>query len=184
VIAATHRSLRKMVRQGSFRADLFYRLNVVRLVLPPLRERSEDIPHLLAHALRKHTPAGRESRSFAPDAIARLQAYQWPGNIRELENIVERLSVVGSGPIAATDLPADMIEPTLELAQLTLDLSKPLRTLLKDLTRDLERQYIERALKRTRGHVGKAAKLCGFCRRSLTMKISEYGIDRKALGGS
>ncbi len=94
IIAATHRDLRTAVRQGLFREDLYYRLNVVPLRIPPLRERSEDIPELITHFLSRAEADGMPAKTFVPDAMARLQDYRWPGNVRELENLVQRLSAL------------------------------------------------------------------------------------------
>ena len=88
IIAATHHDLRIAIRQGLFREDMYYRLNVVPLRIPPLRERSENIPELVAHFLSRAEAAGRPSKNFVPDAMSRLQDYRWPGNVRELENLV------------------------------------------------------------------------------------------------
>ena len=95
VIAATHKDLGEMVKQGEFREDLYYRINVIRMQVPPLRERRDDLPILIDHFLRKHHREGQRARGLAPDALAILGAYAWPGNIRELENEIERLLVLG-----------------------------------------------------------------------------------------
>jgi two-component system, NtrC family, response regulator AtoC len=110
VIAATNRPLADMITQGLFREDLFYRLNVIHLVVPPLRERKDDIPAMIDHFLRRFTAANRSAvEEIAPEAIAALVDYGWPGNVRELENVIERMVVVGRGRIAqVSDLPADL----------------------------------------------------------------------------
>jgi transcriptional regulator with GAF, ATPase, and Fis domain len=108
VIAATNRSLGKLVRRGKFREDLYYRLNVVRIELPPLRDRLEDVPLLATHFAEKYCRPGEQPRPFSPATMQKLLAHSWPGNIRELENAVERASVVARGPsIEPDDLPPD-----------------------------------------------------------------------------
>jgi len=110
VIAATNRNLREMIGQSTFREDLFYRLNVIHLVVPPLRERREDIPSLAKHFLEHFTRrGGYTSREFSPDTLEALTQYTWPGNVRELENVVERLAVtIGRPVIQAEDLPTEI----------------------------------------------------------------------------
>jgi DNA-binding NtrC family response regulator len=105
IIAATNADLRKMVLEGKFREDLFYRLNVITISLPPLRERAEDIPALLDHFLKKFSEENnREGLRFSPEALKILMDYSWPGNVRELENAVERAVVLASGPVLGPDL--------------------------------------------------------------------------------
>ncbi|MDB5309255.1 MAG: DNA-binding response regulator [Gemmataceae bacterium] len=184
VIAATNRPLRKLVRKGQFREDLYYRLNVVRIDLPPLRGRPDDVPALAAYFCHKYARPGNRPKQISPAALDRLGRYPWPGNIRELENAIERACVVN---------PADVIEPAHLPPELNraiagpvpavVDLGRPLRDLLRDTAVRLEKRYIVKALRKTRGHVGRAATLCGYCRRSLTAKIAEYGIDRQSFVG-
>ena len=114
VIAATNRPLADMIAQGLFREDLFYRLNVIHLVVPPLRERKEDIPAMIDHFLRRFMATNRSVvEEIAPDAMSALVDYNWPGNVRELENVIERMVVVGRGRIAQlTDLPLDLRSKT------------------------------------------------------------------------
>jgi transcriptional regulator with PAS, ATPase and Fis domain len=107
IISATNRPLMDMARLGTFREDLFYRLNVISVRVPPLRERLDDIPPLAEYFLRKYTSS--EHRQFTPDAIAALQSFPWPGNVRQLQNVVQRLAITGGdGPITAADLPSDI----------------------------------------------------------------------------
>src|SRR5688572_24778818 len=110
VVAATNRNLRDMIGQGTFREDLFYRLNVIHLLVPPLRERKEDIPDLANHFLRHFTKSGAYiAREIAPDAMLALVQYPWPGNVRELENVIERLAVTaGSETVGAEHLPVEI----------------------------------------------------------------------------
>jgi DNA-binding NtrC family response regulator len=181
VIAATNRPLRKMVRKGQFRDDLYYRLNVVRIDLPPLRARADDIPALAEHFARKYARPGFPPKRLSPAALERLTRYPWPGNIRELENVIERACVIHTGDvIEPAHLPPELNRAAVGGVPHALDLSRPLRDLLRESTARLEKRYIVKALKKTRGHVGRAARICGYCRRSLTAKIAEYKIDRLA----
>src|SRR6185295_1846003 len=101
VIAATHKDLSEMVKKSEFREDLFYRINVIRIQVPPLRDRRDDLPILIDHFMKKHRRDGQRARALASEALAVLQAYHWPGNIRELENEIERLLVLGRSRRAA-----------------------------------------------------------------------------------
>jgi DNA-binding NtrC family response regulator len=181
VIAATNRPLERLVRQGKFREDLYYRLNVVKLELPTLRERPEDIPLLATHFVEKYTPRGEPPRQIAPAVMELLQRYRWPGNIRELENAIERACVTcRDGTITVENLPPELSTPPSARLPVDVDIERPLPELLRQAITDVERQYIRKALRKTRGNVGRCARLCGLSRRSLTYKIAEYAIDRKA----
>jgi len=185
VVAATNQPLRKLVRLGRFREDLYYRLNVVRLDLPPLRARAEDIPALVEHFCRKYARPGAEPKTATAEALERLTRYPWPGNVRELENAVERACVVHPGAVLDSGhLPPEVNRAASGPMPVRVDLARPLKDVLRDVTARIEKRYIRRALRKTRGHVGRAAKLCGYCRRSLTAKIAEYHIDRRAFAGS
>jgi DNA-binding NtrC family response regulator len=178
VIAATNRGLPGLVKRGKFREDLYYRLNVVKINLPPLRERPEDIPLLATHFTSKHARVGETPRPLAPEAMEKLLNHPWPGNIRELENAIERACVTARGPsIQPEDLPLEMVQVRGADAP-SIDLSKPLPELLRELSRDLERRYLVKALKKSRGNVGRCAKLCGLSRRSISAKLVEYQIDK------
>jgi transcriptional regulator with PAS, ATPase and Fis domain len=173
VIAATNADLGKMVREATFREDLFYRLNVVAVQLPPLRERLEDIPLLVARFIEKLQPAGegRESIVVSQDAMRRLMAYKWPGNVRQLENIIERALALSGGRrrIDVDDLPAEIrgeeVAPTLTpgLPESGVDLPA--------LVLDFERHLIDQALTRTEGNRGAAARLLGLKRTTLVEKL-------------
>jgi DNA-binding NtrC family response regulator len=179
VIAATNRSLPRLVKEGKFREDLFYRLNVVKIDLPPLRDRPDDIPVLATHFAQKYAPAGAPPKSISPEAMQVLLNYSWPGNIRELENAIERACVTSrDAVIEPSNLPAEVVAPNKIKSPFTIDLSKPLTEHLQEMTAQIEKNYIRRALKKTRGHVGKCAQICGLSRRSITAKIAEYGLDK------
>jgi two-component system, NtrC family, response regulator AtoC len=179
VVAATNRSLLRLVRKGSFREDLYYRLNVVRIALPPLRERPEDIPLLATHFAQKYTPEGQKQRGISPEAMEELLNYRWPGNVRELENAIERACVTSRDEmIVVENLPPDLLTPLRSAESVQVDLSKPLLELLREMTATIEQQYIRKALKKARGSVSRCATICGLSRRSMTTKIAEHKIDK------
>ncbi|HEU4988852.1 MAG TPA: sigma-54 dependent transcriptional regulator [Gemmatimonadaceae bacterium] len=172
VIAATSRDLEAEVAAGRFRADLFYRVNVVRLHLPPLRERRTDIPEL-AHAMvqRFNERLELHVRGFAAAAMQRLMEYPWPGNVRELENVIERAMVLTeSEQIGVDQLPLEVRDPSTETLPDDDDLS------VKRRTQSLERALIQRALAQTDGNRTRAAKLLDLSHRALLYKIREYGL--------
>jgi two-component system NtrC family response regulator len=168
------------VQRGKFREDLYYRLNVLRIELPPLRDRLEDIPLLATHFAAKHARSGETPKTVAPAAMEKLLAYHWPGNIRELENAIERACVVARGPsIEPSDLPTDLHSLTPSAGFVPrIDLSRQLPDLIREVTAQLEKRYILKALKKTRGNVMRTAKICGLSRRSISAKLAEYGIDK------
>ena len=165
VIAATHQDLQESIRNRSFRQDLFYRLNVIHLEVPPLRERPEDIPLLAEHFLRRYaTETGKKIDSFHPEALAAMRRHSWPGNIRELENAIERAVVVGNGrQIKPGDLPF-VFAPggPEEVANLPLD--------------EIERRHIALVLAAEGGHISNAAKVLKINRNTLYEKIKKYGL--------
>ncbi len=172
VIAATSRDLEAEVAAGRFRADLFYRVNVVRVHLPPLRERREDIPEL-AHTMvqRFNDRLNLQVRGFAPAAMRLLIEYPWPGNVRELENVVERAMVLAeSKEIGVDQLPADVRAPSVQAHPEADDLS------VKRQTHLLERELIRRALEQTGGNRTRAARLLELSHRTLLYKLREYGL--------
>jgi DNA-binding NtrC family response regulator len=180
LVAATNKSLARLVRQGKFREDLYYRVNVVRIELPPLRQRPEDVPLLAAHFAAKYARAGEAPKQFTPAAMEIFLNYDWPGNVRELENVVERACVVARAEkIEAEHLSPELSQPRKPRTSFKVDLSRPLPELLRQTNESLERQYIEKALEKTGGNVSRCAEICGLSRRSLTAKIAEYQIARK-----
>ncbi|MEA1921116.1 MAG: sigma-54 dependent transcriptional regulator [Pseudomonadota bacterium] len=176
-IAATNRNLQDAVNSGEFRQDLFYRLNVIRIDLPPLRRRQEDIPLLLKHFLQQYGHEyNREINGFSPEASQALMNYDYPGNIRELENIVERCVVLesGDGIIALSTLP----EIVRQKSQTELTTTKlPKEGLdLEDVVARLETDLIEQALKQCNGNKTRAAELLGLTFRSLRYRLDKYGL--------
>jgi DNA-binding NtrC family response regulator len=179
VIAATNRSLLKLVHQGKFREDLYYRLNVVKISLPPLRERPEDIPLLAMHFTQKYARPGEPAKQIAPQAMELLLQHRWPGNIRELENAIERGVVTSQdGTIRPENLPPELAGPLAAKCPFEVDLSRPLADVLREVTSDIEERYIRKALKKSRGNIGRCAKICGLSRRSISAKISAYQIKK------
>ncbi|MFB3817702.1 MAG: sigma-54-dependent transcriptional regulator [Candidatus Methylomirabilales bacterium] len=175
VIAATNKDLQAEVRQGRFREDLFYRLRVVTLHLPPLRERAEDIPALARHFLRKYADENKkEIRGFAPEALRLLEAHPWPGNVRELEHAVERaVAVSHHALILPEDLPEHLApSAAAPLAALGLD---PLQLVTLD---ELTRRYVSRVLAAAGGNKTRAAAILGVDRRTLYRMLERYHLDR------
>jgi two-component system response regulator AtoC len=178
VVAATARDLPRAIREGLFREDLFYRLNVVNLRLPSLRERPEDVPALVDHFLAKHRRLRPEAplRGVSPEALDLLRSHRWPGNVRELEHAIERAVVLAEGPtIEESDLPDDVRAvpgPASQAPRAATDLS------VKRAFRALEEQLIRDALDRTGGNRTRAAELLDLSYRALLYKIKEYGVDR------
>ncbi|MEY4761242.1 MAG: nitrogen regulation protein [Pseudomonadota bacterium] len=189
VIAATHQNLEKRVEQGLFREDLFHRLNVIRIELPPLRARREDVPDLLGHYLTLAAQElGVEAKTLTAAAAEKLQAYDWPGNVRELVNFCRRMTVLAPGSeIHVEDLPPEISSgtATVPAADWTEALaawadrasSSPDKPLLDDALPAFERTLINVALRHTQGHRQAASKLLGWGRNTLTRKLKELGID-------
>ncbi len=171
VIAATNRDLKKMVEEGTFREDLFFRLYVVNLRLPPLRERPGDLPLLIQHFVRHFAQEnGKKLEGITPDAVSALAAHPWPGNVRELRNVIERMVVLARGDrLTARDLPPSF-RPTGGEASALVPKGGPLSL------EDAERQMIVRALKAHDNNVTRAAADLGISRRTLHRKLNEYNL--------
>jgi two-component system, NtrC family, response regulator AtoC len=184
LIAATNRDLLAEVEAGRFRKDLYYRLNVVPIHLPPLRERRADVPALVRHFIEKYNKRlNKKIEGIADDALTMLQGYPWPGNIRELENLMERVILFADGPrIEARDLPEPVRggvggvalstpeSPALEVGE------TPLKEILKVKQAEIEKAFIVQALGKTEGNVTRAARLLGISRKSLQTKMKEFGL--------
>jgi len=170
VIAATNRNLEQDVSEGRFREDLFWRLNVIHLQVPALRERAYDVPLLVEHFIAKVCAAtGGQALDVSPEALAMLTTYSWPGNVRELENAIERAVAFASGAnILADDLPA-RVRSGGEVSSLLLRSSEQHLTL-----REIEREYILEILRRTGGNKTKTAQMLGLDRKTLYRKLEEY----------
>ncbi len=177
IVAATNHDLQEEVRTGRFREDLFYRLNVVPIPLPPLRARREDIPALSEFFLGRFARRlGCDVKALSGDALAALVRHDWPGNIRELENAIERATLLCNGPtIEFEDLPGEITEN----CDPPVEWQSSLRDRVRFATRRIERGAIEEALAGTRGNVTRAAEQLGLSRRGLQLKMKELGIERE-----
>jgi DNA-binding NtrC family response regulator len=177
IVAATNLDLKRAVATGAFREDLFYRLNVVPIMVPPLRDRIEDLPLLVDHFIRRYNhECNKRIEALTPDALAALGAYAWPGNVRELQNIVERTVVLVDGPlISAADLPLDLtISPARPGAAPGPDKR---RVDLNEASDRFERLIVQRVLEDTRGNVSEAARVLGLHRNSLKVKLARWKIS-------
>ena len=170
LIAATNRDLNEAVRQGNFREDLYYRLNVISLALPELKERKEDIPLLANHFIQKYAKQAHSPvEGISKEAMDLLLRYPWPGNVRELENVIERAVTLGKGPlITPEDLPDLVREEHRQEYEALLEGDLSLE--------ELEKEYIKRTLRKTQGHQTRTAAILGIDRRTLYRKIRKYGL--------
>jgi DNA-binding NtrC family response regulator len=168
ILAATNRDLKKLVESGAFREDLYYRLNVIPVTLPPLRERKEDIPLLVEHFLaQSRTEMGKPLEGIAAEAMEMLMAHDWPGNVRELRNVLERGAVMARGPII-TPMELELAPPALPAGATPTDSS--------DSLRDVERKHIVAMLKQQNWNITRSAKALGIDRVTLYNKIKRYQI--------
>ncbi|MDZ7289263.1 MAG: sigma-54 dependent transcriptional regulator [candidate division KSB1 bacterium] len=176
VIAATNKNLEEEVRRGRFREDLWFRLNVVPIYIPPLRQRKEDIPALVQHFIELYCREnGFRLKQMAPEAMARLQNYDWPGNIRELRNAIERLVIMTpADTITAADLPLSLQTP-----QPIVSHSFRIGQTLHELREQVERDYILACLEATGGNITQAAQILGIERSNLHKKMRALGVQYK-----
>ncbi|MFN2498323.1 MAG: sigma 54-interacting transcriptional regulator, partial [Pyrinomonadaceae bacterium] len=185
IVSATHRPLEQEIEKGNFRADLFYRLRVVTIDIPPLRDRSEDIP-LLAEQFTRGA-AERYTlplRQIAQSALRRLIDYDWPGNVRELKNTIDRAVIMAEGEeLRSQDLPDDITpggHKPMGVEQASGDgLSVPFTADFREDRREFERRYISRCLEHTQGNVTRAAEILGMHRQSLQHKLRQLGLGRR-----
>jgi DNA-binding NtrC family response regulator len=170
LLAATHKDLKAAMKDGRFREDLYYRLSVIPIVIPPLRDRKEDIPLLADYFLKKYSAAnGAKIAGFTKKAAAKLMGLRWEGNVRELENVIERAVVLSPGPyIDDTDIPSGA---TVSAGEFFSDATKDFPTI-----EQLEKRYIQVILEKTGGRKDKAAQILGMNRRTLYRKEREYGL--------
>lgn len=184
LVVATNQDLLEKTKDGSFREDLFYRLNVVPIHLPPLRDRKSDIPLLVKHFLERFNERlNKEIEEVTPEALNALQDYHWPGNIRELENVIERITLFASSTrIAVQDLPPEVLQHHAANSDvyippaISYDMSMSLPELWKQQKERLEREMIGRALDQTQGNVTKAAEKLGISRKSMQKKMKDLGL--------
>lgn len=159
-----------MVKSHDFREDLYYRLNVAKICVPPLRERKEDIPSLVKHLLKKaSTELGKGYLEIDNATIERMIEYDWPGNVRELENIILRAAVMAQGDIISKDIMLPLIPKDAE--------QQPMKTPYESL-QDLEKEYINKVLSFTGWHITKTAQILGISRPTLRAKIRQYKLGR------
>jgi DNA-binding NtrC family response regulator len=182
IIAATNKNLPDEVKRGRFRADLFYRLNVIRIDLPPLRERTEDIPLLAMHFLQHHRSRGvTHVTEIASDAMQALLRHNWPGNVRELENAIKAGVALAHGSVLRRDDLPESVAPRTSPASRggsLIDIDRPLPNLACDLIGQIEREYFVRLLSQYKGNVARCARHSGLSRRSVTQKLQKYGLQR------
>ena len=179
IVTATHRDLEKRVQEGDFREDLFYRLNVIPIRIPSLKERREDIPLLISHFLGRFVSAdGRNRIDFDDEALEVLMSYDWPGNVRELENLIERLVILrGGGVVGARDLPAKFLEGRPGIISTSSMITLPQDGLdLKQVLGEIEDSLIAQALERTDGNKNQASKLLRVNRTTLIEKMKKKGL--------
>ena len=169
VVAASKKDLGEIVKAGKFREDLYYRLNVIVIHLPPLRERKDDVPLLVEHFLKKYAAkSGKKIEEISPDALSRMLEYNWPGNVRELENAIERAVALSRGIILTVkDLPplSSQNEP---------DVISPQTLTIEGIVKDAEKEHIVRILRETGGKKNETAKILGISRKPLWEKMKLY----------
>jgi DNA-binding NtrC family response regulator len=165
VIAATNKDLSAAIKTGGFREDLYYRLNVINIAIPPLRERREDIDELARHFLAKYAKKlAKPLTDFTAEALELLSGYRWPGNVRELENVIERAVIVcEAGAIGAEDLSISSYDAVADMS-------------VNPSLEEMEKNYILRVLKEAGGNQSKASQLLGIDRKTLYLKLKKYGI--------
>ncbi len=168
VIAATNIDLAEAVKQGKFREDLYYRINVFPIHLPPLRERIDDIPLLATHFLKIYNDQYHKNVKISADAIEKMMQYDWPGNVRELENLISRLVLIKEDgeEITTSDLPSEMTSPKTPVLPQGITL------------KELEKNYIQDTLKTVKGNISEAARILGLSRKTLYNKIKEFNLEQ------
>jgi two-component system NtrC family response regulator len=179
VVAATHIDLETAVAEGRFREDLYYRLNVLRIMVPPLRDRPEDLSLLVEHFQKRLQERRYPCKEFARETLGRLARHEWPGNVRELEHLVEQLLVTTPGPtVMPEDLPSHLTANREQPFSLDFDLSRPIQDITDELTERIERVYLRRVLEEHRGRIDRCSEHSGLSRRSISEKLRRYRIDK------
>ena len=179
VIAATNINLAEAVAARRFREDLYYRLNVVSIEAPPLRDRLEDVPLLASHFLQTLIERGLPAKSLSRETLSRLLRYDWPGNVRELEHVIEQSMVTTPGPVIEPEnLPPQILPLREEPFSLDFDHSRRLQEITDEFTQRIERAYLIRVLEKYRGRIAVCAEHCGLSRRSISEKLRRYQIDK------
>ena len=187
IIAATNRDLEKMIREGKFREDLYYRLNVMPIFLPPLRERKDDITGLVNHFIDKFNQLhGSHIESIAPEALTALESFRWPGNIRELENAIEHGFVVETSPVLTLpSLPLEIRKASRKSISLNLKNTLQLTGLDWETGKEsFEKEFIFQALKKNSGRINLTAEISNIPKNTLLRKIKKYNINPREFGGA
>ena len=179
LIAATNKDLKEEIQQNRFRQDLFFRLNVIHVHMPALREIRNDIPLLAMHFLKRHSKeVGRDIQSFSPEALKALSVYHWPGNVRELENEVKRSMVLATTrEIRVQDLSESILEERLEIPEANANKKPGEKQSLKDRVTSLEIHMIRDAMTQTEGDRRRTAKMLGLSHQGLLNKLKRYGLE-------
>ena len=180
ILATTNRDLEQAVAAGTFRSDLFYRLNVVRIQVPPLRSRMEDVPLLAEHFLKQFTEkSARGLTGFSGDTMNALLNYDWPGNVRELANVVERAAVMAAGPLLThVELPGRSAAASGGQAP-CFDLSLAFKDGRQKVIADFERAFLIKCLKNYKGNIAQSAQHCGIDTKTFYRKMQDYGLDKR-----
>jgi DNA-binding NtrC family response regulator len=180
IVTATNKDLEEEVKAGRFREDLYYRLNVVPIHLPPLRERREDIELLVRYFLLQfNEKLKKQITGLTPETLNALRAHSWPGNIRQLENVLERMVLMCEGNVlTVVDLPDELAPLISEKSPSEDESSSSLKQIVRRQTQSLERELIEKALEETAGNVTRAAEKLGLSRKGLQLKMKELGLKR------
>src|SRR5438132_8466771 len=190
LIAATHRDLKAWSEEGKFRPDLYYRLGVFTIHLPPLRERDDDLLMLVQYYLRRfNRELGREVRAVTPEGLERLRRYPWPGNVRELQSVLKQALLKASGPVllpaflpeplggAGVAPPPAAAEPGVETFVIRQRVGSDVRDLYAETHRQVDRLLLPRVLEHTRGNLQQAALLLGIARQTLRLKLRDLGLS-------
>jgi transcriptional regulator with PAS, ATPase and Fis domain len=175
LIAATHRKLRELVKEGAFREDLFYRLNVISIKIPPLRERKEDIPQLAENFLKKFAARFGFDTSFSEESLDELKNYEWPGNVRELENIVQRSVILSEGSVID---PEDLHLQTgeINISQIDINQLKTTAPTFKEQIQKTEVEELKAVLMKARGNVSEAARALNIPRTTLIHRMKKFNL--------
>lgn len=180
ILATTNKDLERAVADGAFRADLLYRLNVVRIHLPPLRERMEDIPLLAEHFLRSFAEkSGRHKLQLAPRAMDQLLACDWPGNVRELGNVIERAAALTQSTLIETVEIPGLVAAAARAAHSSYPLDLPFKDGRAQVIADFERTYLSECLRRFHGNIAQCAQYCGVDNKTFYRKMQDYGLDKR-----
>jgi two-component system, NtrC family, response regulator HupR/HoxA len=180
ILAATNKDLQKMVKDGTFREDLFYRLHVINVVVPPLRDRKEDIPILSDHFLTRFSKeTNSEKKDIDKKCLNRLMDHDWPGNVRELENEIERICVLAGDEVMITD---EFLSGRIKEKSGNQYPGLRVNGTLKDAVETLEKQLIREGLDRNNWNKSKLAKELGISRAGLIMKVEKYGLEKRRTG--